>query len=230
MTSPDQCIVKVLYCVPADIRSSLRAELDGIYFFDLVAQKYFSKLTANIRLSSRYEIFAFFDLGYRDIAEGSLAPSGVPSDPYDGSVLPKSSSSFPPGFKVVSFYVDPEALLRRAYVLRHEGWRNSSGVYQRIISRKKIYSIREYLCTERRVFVNNIVVTLPSASRVLDLEGRTVSPGSLTKTSQAKIQIPREFNSVGIIDGQHRVFSYHEGGKYEDQISILRTHPGSLDS
>jgi DGQHR domain-containing protein len=226
--SPDQCIVKILYCVPADIKSSLKAELDGIYFFDLVAQKYFSKLAANIRLSSRYEIFAFFGLGYRDVAEGSLAPSGVPSDPYDGSVLPEASSSFPAGFKVVSFYVDPEALLRRAYVLRHEGWRDSSGVYQRIISGKKIDSIREYLRAERRVFVNNIVVTLPSSSKVIDSDGHTVSPRSLTKTSQVRIQIPREFNSVGIIDGQHRVFSYHEGGKYEGEVSVLRKRQNLL--
>lgn len=226
--SPSQCHVKVLYCAPSDINASLREELEGIYFFDLVAQKYFSKLAANIHLSSRYEIFAFFGLNYKDVAEGSLAPSGVPSDPYDGSVLPESSSSFPAGFKVVSFYVDPEALLTRAYVLRNEGWRDVAGVYQRIISKKKIDNIREYLCTEHRVFVNNIVVTLPSSTKVLNPTDQQISLDKLTKTSPARIQIPREFNSVGIVDGQHRIFSYHEGGKKEDQVSILRKRQNLL--
>lgn len=226
--SAEQCLVKVLYCVPSDIKASLRSELDGIYFFDLVAQKYFSKLAANIHLSSRYEIFAFFNLRYKDIGEGVLVPSGVPSDPYDGSVLPESSSSFPAGFKVISFYVDLEALLTRAYVLRNEGWRDDTGVYQRIISKKKIDSIRNYLCTEHRVFVNNIVVTLPSSCKVLDAQDQPIAPRDLKKTSPARIQIPREFNSVGIIDGQHRIFSYHEGGKNEDQISILRKRQNLL--
>lgn len=226
--SSSQCHVKVLYCVPADINTALREELEGIYFFDLVAQKYFLKLATNIHLSSRYEIFAFFGLNFKDIAEGSLAPSGVPSDPYDGSVLPESSSSFPSGFKVVSFYVDPEALLTRAYVLRNEGWRDAAGVYQRIISKKKIDNIREYLCTEHRVFVNNIVVTLPSSTKVLNSADQQISVDKLTKTSPARVQIPREFNSVGIVDGQHRIFSYHEGGKNEDQISILRKRQNLL--
>jgi|SRR5580693_5658831 DGQHR domain-containing protein len=226
--SPDQCFVKVLYCVPSDIKASLRAELEGMYFFDLVAQKYFSKLVTNIRLSARYELFAFFDLGYKNVADGVLVPSGVPSDPYDGSVLPEASSSFPSGYKVVSFYVDPEALLTRAYVLRNEGWRDTADVYQRIISKKKIDNIRQYLCTEHRVFVNNIVVTLPSSSKVLDSKDQPVSPSNLTKTSPARVQIPREFNSVGIIDGQHRIFSYHEGGANEAEISILRKRQNLL--
>ena len=123
---------------------------------------------------------------------------------------------------MVSFYVDPEALLTRAYVLRNEGWRDVEGVYQRIISKKKIDSIREYLRVQGRVFVNNIVVTLPASTKVLDAEDNTIAAKSLTKTSPARVQIPREFNSIGIIDGQHRIFSYHEGGKHDEKVAILR--------
>jgi hypothetical protein len=78
------------------------------------------------------------------------------------------------------------------------------------------------------VFVNNIVVTLPDSTKVLDPKGDTVAAGKLKKTSPACIQIPREFNSVGIIDGQHRILSYHEGGKFEDEIAILRERQNLL--
>jgi DGQHR domain-containing protein len=218
----DQQFIKILYCVPSDIKQSLREELDGVYFFDLVVQNYFKKIASTIRHSARHELFAFFGLKYKDVGDGLLAPGGAPSDPYEGSVLPESSSSFPAGYKVVSFYIDPAALLPRAYVLRTEGWRDAGAVYQRLISKKKIDSIREYLRHEGRVFVNNIVVTLPSSTKLLDDNGDTVAPSKLTKTSPVWVQIPREFNSVGIVDGQHRVLSYHEGGKYEDRIAILR--------
>lgn len=142
--------------------------------------------------------------------------------------MPEASSNFPKGYKIVSFYVDPEALLTRAYVLRTEGWRSEDDVYQRIISKKKIDSIRDYLLSQHRVFVNNIVVTLPDTTKVLDAKGNTISASKITTTSAAQISIPREFNSVGIVDGQHRVLSYHEGGRSESKIAVLRTKQNLL--
>jgi DGQHR domain-containing protein len=218
----DQSILRVLYCYPSDVKQSLKDELDGIYFFDIVIQNYFKRLAATIHTSARYDLFAFFKLTYEMVGDGMLAPGGIPTDSYDGSVLPESSSSFPPDYKVVSFYIDPDALLPRAYVLRNEGWRDESGVYQRMILKKKIDSIREYLHKQHRVFVNNIVVTLPPETKILDEHGDTVPVKKLTKTSLVSIQIPRQFNSIGLIDGQHRVLSYHEGGKYDSEISLLR--------
>jgi len=36
-------------------------------------------------------------------------------------------------------------------------------------------------------------------------------------------RIPRSFNSIGIIDGQHRLYSYHEGNdRFDRQIAALR--------
>ena len=68
----------------------------------------------------------------------------------------------------------------------------------------------------------------PVFTKVLNSSGNTIPVSTLIKTSAARIQIPREFNSVGIIDGQHRVLSYHEGGKYDDKVAILRKRQNLL--
>lgn len=91
-----------------------------------------------------------------------------------------------------------------------------------MINNLKISKIRRYLHENKKVFVNNIIVTLPDSTKILDGNGNTINPAAFYKTEQVLIQIPQEFNVIGIIDGQHRVFSYHEGGKFEDTISILR--------
>jgi hypothetical protein len=40
--------------------------------------------------------------------------------------------------------------------------------------------------------------------------------------------LPYEYNSIGLIDGQHRVFSYYEGGRDEAKISVLRVQQNLL--
>jgi DGQHR domain-containing protein len=149
-------------------------------------------------------------------------------EPFPGSVLPESHSKFPDGYKVVSFYIDPAALLSRAYVLRRDGWRERNGLYQRMIIRRKLEAVRRYLVDQKRVFVNNIIVTLPDGTKVLDQNDDTINPKIITKTQPATISIPYDFNSIGLIDGQHRVFSYYEGGANEDVISQLRTQQNLL--
>src|SRR5262249_9033572 len=119
-------------------------------------------------------------------------------------------------------------LLERCYVLRKDGWVEGGGLYQRMISKAKIRSIRKYLLAEKRVFINNIIVTLPSGTQITDVSGKTLDAGKINKTEPANIQLPYEFNSVGLIDGQHRVFSYYEGGDNEAEISILRNQQNLL--
>ena len=71
-------------------------------------------------------------------------------------------------------------------------------------------------------FVNNIIVTLPTNTKLLVAGENGHDPSKLTTTSEVMIQIPKGYNTIGIIDGQHRVFSYHEGGKFDERIRHLR--------
>jgi len=83
--------------------------------------------------------------------------------------------------------------------------------------------MRHYLAKEKRVYTNNIIVTLPSDSSIEDENGRKIITKRATKITPVTIQIPERFNAIGIIDGQHRVYSYHEGFDDMDHtIGILR--------
>ena len=141
---------------------------------------------------------------------------------FKGTLLPEPHSNFDPGYKVVSFYVSPAALLSRAYVLRKDGWKDVYGLYQRMIERKKIEAIRQHLRSQKRVFVNNIIVTLPDDTRIDDKDGKPVDATKITETTPVIVRLPQNSNTVGIVDGQHRVFSYYEDIQDDPQISKFR--------
>lgn len=98
----------------------------------------------------------------------------------------------------------PEELLETGRVYRYgdllmamEDKSSNSDAYQRILIKDKIKNIAEnFLCDNKWViFPNTIVVVL--------------SRGSSKKGT--KLLIPKEYASIDIIDGQHRVFAYaHE--------------------
>lgn len=226
--SDNQIQVILLYCSLNTVQAELKAQINHALFMDYSIVRYFKLLTKTVRRSAQHELLAFLGVEYKVFADRVLNANASPRDPFNGSVLPEHHSKFPKGYKVVSFYIQPSALLSRAYVLRRDGWRDRSGLYQRMILRRKLDSIRKYLVDQKRVFVNNIIVTLPSGTKILDANENTINTTTIHTTQPAVISIPSEFNSVGIIDGQHRVFSYYEGGGNEDVIGALRLQQNLL--
>jgi DGQHR domain-containing protein len=226
--SDNQIRVVILYCPVVNVQTELKAQIDHVLFMDYSVVRYFKLLTKTVRRSAQHEILAFLGVEYKAFADRALNVNASPRDSFNGSVLPEHHSKFPKGYKVVSFYIQPSALISRAYVLRRDGWRDRSGLYQRMISRLKLDSIRRYLVDQKRVFVNNIIVTLPSGTKILDSSENTIDTSQIHSTQPAVISIPSEFNSVGVIDGQHRVFSYYEGGTNEDIIGTLRSQQNLL--
>lgn len=220
--------VIILYCSLNTVKAELKEQVPHATYMDYSVVRYFKLLTRTVRRSSRNEILAFLGVNYSQFGDRALMSNPSAREPFPGSVLPESHSNFPQGYKVVSFYIDPASLLSRAYVLRRDGWRERNGLYQRMIIRGKLESVRRYLVEHKRVFVNNIIVTLPDGTKVLDESDDTIDPASINKTQAATISIPYDFNSVGLIDGQHRVFSYYVGGANENVIATLRTQQNLL--
>lgn len=217
----DQCEVVILYCPKNSLSLETKSQYPHVRFLDFQALKYFQSLTESVKLSARFELYRFLGLEHEKVGPRSISTSAS-FDHYRGFVLPETSSNYPKGYKVVSFYADPESLLSRSYVLRNDSWADEYGLYQRMISRAKINQIRKHVALQKRVFINNIVVTLPPTTKILDEDQNTVEPANISTTSQITIQIEKGFNVLGIVDGQHRVFSYHEGGKMDSDISVLR--------
>jgi DGQHR domain-containing protein len=225
---PHHYNVIVCYCSLNPVKKALQDEVPRVKYLDFRAVNYFKFVTKAIRRSARFEFFDFLGLAHDEIGENVVAPQTSASTSYEGSILPEGHSNFGKGYKLISFYVDPEALLKRCYVLRRDRWEDKGNLYQRMISKSKIESIRRYLLQNKRVFINNIIVTLPSATKLLDASGNTQDPSKILKTAPVRIQLPSDYNSVGLIDGQHRVFSYYEGGMNEDEIRKLRTQQNLL--
>ncbi len=222
---PEHYRVSIVYASLNNVEPAWKDDVPNIRYLDFPIVKYFNHIVGQIKLSARFELFAFLGLDYEQIGE-NIFSSGADQQTYNGSILPEAQSHFEHGYKIVSFYVDPEALLERCYVLRKDGWRGEGNLYQRMIQKRKIESIRTYLRTEHRVFINNIIVTLPNQTKLRDVRGRPIT--SSNKTEPITIELPREYDSIGLIDGQHRVFSYYEGGDHESEISILRKQQNLL--
>jgi DGQHR domain-containing protein len=215
--------VRILY-VSEDVSDELKlAYPDYVYMYGNCL-RYFEALTKTIFKSAAAEFLSFVHVEYSEFGDQVKEATKLGRD-FEGHLLPESKSGYPDGTRIVSFYADPENLLKLCYVLRKDGWRDSEGLYQRILMKGKILKMRKYLSEEGRVFVNNIIVTLPSATRLINKSagGKSLNETELKKAQVVTVNIPYLTNVVGLIDGQHRVFCYFRGGdKYEAVISKVR--------
>lgn len=184
--------------------------------------EYFRWMSQCIKQSALYEVYRYLGLGMRDI--------GVINNRSEDSVF-NAPIVYPTQFiggdervRVVSFMISAEEMLKIAYVMRRDGWESSGAVYQRLIDKSKIKKIREFLCANRTTFYNNVIAVLPDSVKVdaPGLESKSIFSVSDEVAKWTQLLIPKDFNTVGIIDGQHRVYAYHEGGACEDKVSVLR--------
>lgn len=243
----DMLQLRTIYCSRHNIEDEHKNVVTNtIIFLDYDKVQYFKLLTKAIKKSAIYEFSNFLDIENKNYADNILNTSSRSA--YKGYVLPESKSRYKSGYKIVSFYIDAESLMRRAYVLRRESWREEKNIrlYQRMLESDKISNMRKYLYEEERVFVNNIITTIS----INDIELKTVVSDPVTKEQKETtitidkdgnfepnsphvepilIEIQDKYNIIGIIDGQHRVYAYHEGNdNYEDKIKSLRKQQNLL--
>lgn len=227
--------LEILYCSRFDVSTEHKNNADDVIFFDYHLVQYFKSLSKVIKKTGKYEFCEFLNVPFEEFGNNILKNEDATSSKYSGHILPEEKSYFKGGYKIVSFYIDAESLMRRSYVLRQEGWRKKEniGYYQRMFEPRKISSMRKYLSDKERVFINNIITTI-SEDKIklydeennplkIDENGQFIDSNK-TKVTPTKIEIQDECNIIGIIDGQHRTFAYHEGDDiYEDKIRELRS-------
>lgn len=222
--------VAIIYVSAEGVSEEIESAFIDLRFLDGTRLRYFELLSHTVHRSARHEFFKYLGVDYSEIGAQILSTANT-SRSFSGHLLPEAHSNYPKGFKVVSFYADPETLLALSYVLRQDSWRDSDGLYQRILIRSKIARMRRYLVEVQRVFVNNIIVTLPPDTRINQLKapGINVDPATLDKAAEVSVSIPYSANMIGLVDGQHRVFCYYEGrDAHESQIAALRRRQNLL--
>ncbi len=217
---PQDAKIIFIYCSLNKFDKRYKERHPNIIFMDYPHIQYFLRLSKIISKSIRFEIFKFLKVSLKDI--GFTRASRDFYD-YHGFFLPESPTGFPKGHMLVSFLVEPKVLLEQSYVLRKDSWLDYECLYQRLLIPNKIRKMREYLDKEGRVFINNIIITLPPDTEIYDRNKKQLNITDISKRQDIVIRIPRELDNIGIIDGQHRVFSYHEGlDKADKKISLLR--------
>lgn len=195
---------------------------------------YFESTVRSIEKSARFEIFKFLKVELKDIGRNKISgrKDSRPYHNFDAFILSGKQSNYPEGFYIASFYADPESLISRAYVLRREGWVHPDLSYQRVIKGTKLQQMRKHLSSDEKVYVNNVIVTLPYNTKVSkDVDGKdeTIDLSQLKEVTQAKISLPEELGTIGIIDGQHRIYSYFEGNdEFDTAVRKIRPRQNLL--
>jgi DGQHR domain-containing protein len=215
-------ILKIAYCSLEDFEPEVKPHFKDLVFLDFPLVKYFEKIARTIHRSALPELLSFLGIDPNAVRhDGGFAHAGS-SDPYPGSILAEGASGLPPGYKVVSFYADPASLLKRCFVLRRSGWRATTEAYQRMLLPSKIEALRKMVFNEKRVAINNLIVTLPATVHPVDAEGKTIDVSMLEQTAPVKIQLPADPNTIGVIDGQHRLFAYYVSERDTPEQTSLR--------
>lgn len=185
---------------------------------------YFQWISQCIKHSARTEIFRFLNITNSDI--GNISSSSEDTKIIAPIIYPKTFTGLKNGVRVVSFMMSAEDLLNTCYVLRKDNWTESIWLYQRLIEKGKIKKIRNFLELNGEAFYNNIIVALPDSVAFYDeaKHYKTIEEiGELE--SNCQLVLPKEMNSICVIDGQHRIFAHYESGipsKQERKIAVLR--------
>jgi len=190
---------------------------------------YFGTLVKTIAKSAKFEILKFLAITLNRVGQTRISGGGVTSQSFPGFALPASHTNYPKDFAVVSFYADPMALIQRAYILRRDGWESPDLSYQRFVRADKLSEMRDYLSNNGKVFINNLIVTLPYKALMRDMNGHLIDPKTLTQRTHVELDLPLELGTVGVVDGQHRILAYFEGnGTIEEKIAPLRKRQNLL--
>ena len=206
-----------------DLDSKDKERYNKLKFIDTETFNYFSTMSKCIKKSFKYEILRFLDIKKEDYGEISSSDS---SSSHNVSIIyPNDVTGLKNGVGVVSFMMSPEKLIETSYVLRKDSWGDNIGLYQRLLSEKRIKKIRKFVIDKKKTFFNNIIVGLPDSTKIYNEDGKEINVSQLSKYQNCKMSITQDFNTISIIDGQHRIYAYYENDVNdtdEEEVAKLR--------
>ena len=222
---PERYFLYYIYIsqIELEITEDEKNRYSNLLFWNPETLSYFNRMAQCIQYSARYEIFRY--LGLKNDEIGFSGSEGGKTTIKAPIIYPQEATGLRNGVRVVSFMMSAEKLLRTSYVLRKDSWEESMFLYQRLIEKDKVKSIRAFLAQKGEAFYNNIIVALPDNITFEDDTGTPILVENIGDFQHCKLVLPDEMNSVCIIDGQHRIFAHYEAPateKYELQIAPLR--------
>ncbi len=201
------------------------AEKNHIQVWDERELSYYEALTTAIESYAKYEISS--SLGLKTKQER-----------YRQTLLalrleqPNTTSQTRTELFLFAFPADK--LLPMAAVLRRA--RGNPYAYQRMVSKARLPGIADFLKTPDALLPTTIVVHLGSGVRIHNLDqcftekgGDSLTP-ELQDASLVALDLPNEFASMEVIDGQHRLFAFAKTndvtrGKFKLAVIGIRNMP-----
>ena len=200
-----------------------------IIFVPYQSLLYFSSMASCIKKSFRFELFDYLKITKEKIGF-ARSDNGKRIMTFESPIIhPRTVTGLKNGIRIVSFMMSPGDLIENGFVLRKDSWNDNNDLYQRLLIPKKIQSVRNFILGYKSSFYNNIIVTLPNGVRfyTTDKTPKEIEIDEIVNyRNNVKMQIPGNYNSIAIIDGQHRVYGYYENNIEDEQeikVSSLRT-------
>ncbi len=122
------------------------------------------------------------------------------------------------GYHYYSFSIEPEKLLKIAYILHSINVSDEDDGYQRLVSKKRLTEI-EHFINKGGYFPNSIILNI-NTKKDEQLHFDRVACTHDSKISEPVIlHLPKHYHSAFVIDGQHRLYGY-SNTKYAATNSI----------
>ncbi|MDY6070621.1 MAG: DGQHR domain-containing protein [Bacilli bacterium] len=122
------------------------------------------------------------------------------------------------GLTYYSFVIEPARLLKIAYILhRNKANHRMMPTYQRLIKKDRLKAIREYV-NQGGYFPNSLIVSIDSNGRGVRFDAAQARNGDCPSRI-GTLHLPKQYQSVYVIDGQHRLYGYSET-QWADKNSV----------
>lgn len=158
--------------------------------FDYETIKYYSQLVTHLGKSAKYQLL------------GNI---------FAHQTIPQIEDRVPAiegkmgNLTYYSFVIEPERLLKVAYIL-HQANHQAMSTYQRLIKKDRLKAIREYV-NSGGFFPNSLIISIDTDGRGVRFDQAHAKIGN---SAAGTLYIPKKYQSVYVIDGQHRLYGYSE--------------------
>lgn len=156
--------------------------------------RYYEQLIDNLGISAKYQLFARI-FANQEIPE---IKNRVPA------IKGKMG-----GYTYYSFSIEPNTLLKLSYILHRINTSDDTlNTYQRMVNKKRIKQIDEFLNSDNNFFPNSIIINIDTKKGApLNFYPATGAEHDST-AKLGVLHLPKCYKSAFIIDGQHRLFGY----------------------
>lgn len=177
-----------------------RIEGADIAFIDDEAVRYYHQLADHLGSAAKFQLLGNLFHGQKIAAMDATVPA----------IRGKMG-----GYTYYSFAIEPERLLKIAYVLH----RNNANMrwmptYQRIIKRSRLKRVAEYV-DRGGFFPNSLIINVDNGGRALRFDKSEKQTGS---TTLGVLHLPTKYRSAYVIDGQHRLFGYAHSNRASTEL------------